>query len=522
MPPFLPDPEDLRAWCALAVPILLSISAWRAGAGGRSVPAAWRLARLGIGLALAAGFAALAAPWFGAAAGVDRHGLQAAVLLLILFLGWVITRFAATYLEGEPGQPRFVRALLATLAGSSLVVSTDHLGVLALAWLGTSLAMQGLLTFYRERPNAQMAAHKKFITARLADICMFGAVLLFAGGAGTLRIDELTALAATGEPLGSSVQAAVLLVATAVLLKSAQLPFHGWLMQVMEAPTPVSALLHAGVVNLGGFVLIRLGPLVAETPAAQLLLVLIGGLTAVLAALVTTTRISVKLALAWSTCAQMGFMVMQCGLGLFDMALLHLGAHSLYKAQAFLGAGGAVQKAVVGSMAAAPVPAGLAARALGLTTAVASVYLAAPIGGVSVGAEPALFAMAVVLALALSPLSAPRGGHRPLAANLSGAAVAFAVALAWFGLHRLMHGWLGGLAPAAAPWLAGLALALFALLYLVQNLVALQPASPLSRRLHTWCYGGFFVDEAFTRLTLRVWPIRSPSPVPSPAPEPLR
>ena len=99
------------------------------------------------------------------------------------------------------------------------------------------------------------------------------------------------------------------------MLKRAQLPFHGWLYPGDGAPTPVSAPLHAGIVNLGGFVLLRFAPLVSEVPAAQTPLVVVGAATAVLAALVMTTRISIKVMLAWSTCAQMGFMLMQCGLG---------------------------------------------------------------------------------------------------------------------------------------------------------------------------------------------------------------
>ncbi|XLM23048.1 NADH-quinone oxidoreductase subunit L, partial [Chromobacterium piscinae] len=111
-------------------------------------------------------------------------------------------------------------------------------------------------------------------------------------------------------------------------IKTAQLPFHGWLTQVMEAPTPISALLHAGVVNLGGIVLIKAAPLLQTAPPANLLLMLWGGASALLCCLVMLTRISVKLRLAWSTCAQMGFMLLEIGMGRYSLALLHLLAHS--------------------------------------------------------------------------------------------------------------------------------------------------------------------------------------------------
>ncbi len=127
------------------------------------------------------------------------------------------------------------------------------------------------------------------------------------------------------------------------MLKTAAFPLHGWLTEVMEAPTPVSALLHAGIINAGGFLLIRTAELVQASPGAMAALVMIGGLTALFGAAVMLTQSAIKTALAWSTVAQMGFMLLQCGLGLWALALLHIVAHSLYKAHAFLSSGGAVR-----------------------------------------------------------------------------------------------------------------------------------------------------------------------------------
>jgi NAD(P)H-quinone oxidoreductase subunit 5 len=119
-------------------------------------------------------------------------------------------------------------------------------------------------------------------------------------------------------------------------------PLQGWLLQVMEAPTPVSALLHAGVVNLGGFVLIRFAP--CWRPRRRPRLLVVAGLARLLAAFAMLTRISIKVRLAWSTVAQMGFMVLECGLGLYHMAALHLIGHSLYKAHHFLAASDVVRE----------------------------------------------------------------------------------------------------------------------------------------------------------------------------------
>ena len=118
---------------------------------------------------------------------------------------------------------------------------------------------------------------------------------------------------------------------------------HGWLTEVMEAPTPVSALLHAGVINAGGFLLIRFADVMLLAPSVLAGLVLIGGFTALFAGLVMLTQPAVKTSLAWSTVAQMGFMILECGLALFPLALLHIVAHSLYKAHSFLASGGAVE-----------------------------------------------------------------------------------------------------------------------------------------------------------------------------------
>jgi NAD(P)H-quinone oxidoreductase subunit 5 len=132
------------------------------------------------------------------------------------------------------------------------------------------------------------------------------------------------------------------LLALAALLKSAQFPTHGWLTEVMETPTPVSALLHAGVINAGGFLLIRFADVMVLSPSVLAVLVLVGGFTALFGGLVMLTQPAVKTSLAWSTVGQMGFMVLECGLALFPLALLHILAHSLYKAHSFLVSGAAV------------------------------------------------------------------------------------------------------------------------------------------------------------------------------------
>jgi NAD(P)H-quinone oxidoreductase subunit 5 len=301
-------------------------------------------AALGLALLFGAGLFASQGSCHGGGGdlGVRLDAVTSVMLLLVSFIGLIIVRYARTYLHGEAGLARFHRWLLLTLAAVTSLVVVNNLLVLALAWIATSVALHQLLTFYPDRTAAVVAAHKKFLVSRLADLCLLGFLALTQASVGSLELDQVTAWAGAHPGRTPSMQLAAGLLVVAVALKSAQLPFHGWLTQVMEAPTPVSALLHAGVVNIGGFVLIRLAPLLAGAGPARMLLVVVGLVSTVIASLIMTTRVSVKVALAWSTCAQLGFMLVQCGLGLWHLALLHLVAHSLYKAHAFLSTGTAV------------------------------------------------------------------------------------------------------------------------------------------------------------------------------------
>jgi NAD(P)H-quinone oxidoreductase subunit 5 len=155
----------------------------------------------------------------------------------------------------------------------------------------------------------------------------------------TLDLAELFAAADAATTVSPLMHMAGFLLVLGAATKSAQFPFHTWLPQTLETPTPVSALMHAGIVNAGGYVIIRTSPLVALTPWALNFLVIVGGFTACFAAVVMLAQTSIKKSLAYSTIAQMGFMLMQCGLGAYSAAMLHILAHSLYKAYAFLSSG---------------------------------------------------------------------------------------------------------------------------------------------------------------------------------------
>lgn len=324
---------------AAALPLAL-----KAGRRPGSLPRLGELTALGaLGLALA-GVAQL---WLQGPQVLDLAGLPIARLdavsvtlaTLVAFVGWVVVRYARRYLDGEAREGRFHCLTLVAVASVLLLVQAASLPVLVAGFVATGLVLRQLLLFYPDRPEAQRAAAKFIRVWGAGDLALIAASILLWKSFGSVEIAARTQVPAL-DALG---QTAVALIVLAAALKTAAFPLHGWLTEVMEAPTPVSALLHAGIINSGGVLLITLSGLVQHSAGGMAALVVLGGLTALFGALVMLTQSAVKTALAWSTVAQMGFMLLQCGLGLWALALLHIVAHSLYKAHAFLSSGGAVQ-----------------------------------------------------------------------------------------------------------------------------------------------------------------------------------
>lgn len=473
----------------------------------------WRVAEglslLGLACSLTGGADAIAR----AANGGIPDSVGVTMAILIGFLGWVIVRFSRRYLLGEPNQRRYLTALMGTLAAVVIVALSRHLGMLVAAWIGSSLALHALLTHYNTRPAALASAHKKFLASRAGELCLVAALVLAHWEVGSLGLDALAAYAQGSDSLPVTYHIAMVLIALAAVFKSAQLPVHGWILQVMEAPTPVSAILHAGVVNLSGFVLIRLAEPLAAAPFAQGILVVVGSLTAALAALVMMTRVSIKVRLAWSTCSQMGFMLLECGLGLYELALLHLVAHSAYKAHAFLAAGDTVFATQKHALLPAPERMAPNRELVGrLAAAPAAIALLLMVETAWHGLLPGLklpWIAVIVVGIGLAPLLWPMADTR-LRAWLRGGATILLLAH----LYLLWHVVFSNLAPPAiassSVFLLAWTVAVFVMLYAVQALVVAAPEASLSRVLRRWAVAGFFMDELFTRLTFHIWPLQLP------------
>jgi len=441
--------------------------------------------------------------------------ISAVLLLLISFVGWIVVRYARVYLDGEDRQRSFMAWLCTTLAMVMLLVIAGNLIQLVLAWIATSLSLHRLLLFYPHRVAAKRAARKKFVTARMADAALITAAVLLAVAYGTSDIATIASAARAGDG-GIFVTFAAASLAIAAMIKSAQFPLHGWLTEVMEAPTPVSALLHAGVINAGGFVLIRFADVMLHAPGVLAVLVMIGGFTAIFGGLVMLTQPAVKTSLAWSTVAQMGFMMMQCGLALFPLALLHIVAHSLYKAHSFLASGGAVER-IASARRPGPV-------AIPNAQSVGKAFLAALaiycVIGWSFGFQhksPQALALGAILIFGVAYLLAQGlADAAPRALTRRVAIYAVAASIGYFTLHGLAIWLTAGtlpVTPAPGPleWaLIVLAVVSFGAVAVAQAMFPLWAHHPAAAGLRVHLSNGLYANALFDRL-LGGWTLRRSS-----------
>ena len=453
--------------------------------------------------------------------GIHFDTLSAIVLVLVAFLLAVVTRFSINYLAGDPAQGRFTKWLSLTGGSVLLLVISGNLLQFALAWVATSLSLHQLLVFYPHRPGAVLAARKKFLISRLGDLGLLAVLVLVHREFHTWRFSELFAAAgqirtAHGAGMGSAIGLIAILLVAVAMMKSAQFPFHSWLPDTMETPTPVSALMHAGIINAGGFLIIRLNPLVTLSPGAMSTLALFGAFTALFASLVMLTHASVKRSLAFSTVAQMGFMMLECGLGAFSLAVLPLVAHSFYKAHAFLTSGSIVNMAKSAWVPTArprahPVT-------LGASFALA-ILLAVGLGrlfGVEFGRDPGLLVLGCAFTMALAYALWNLWCHTlnfKLAAL--GAGLGAGIVTAYYSLHRVFARLLGEPAwtnSQLLSWpgvvLIGTLLGLFLLVLVIQTGLPQWSNRPWLRAVYVHARNGFYFNTLANRCVTALWPVK--------------
>ena len=275
--------------------------------------------------------------------------LSAVVATLVAAISLVVHVYSRRYMIEEPAYVRFFALLDAITAVILwLVVAGDLLSLLA-AWFLVGVLLYALLGHDTTRAASGRYAFWTWITCRFGDLPLLGAVLLLWHGYGTLDLAEVFHHVAQGaQPRLAGVDIpvlAALLVAVAAFARSAQFPLHIWLPYTMDGPTPVSALMHAGIVNAGGFLFNRFAPLFPHAGLVLHLTMAVGLVTALLGSALMLTQNDIKKSLGYSTMGQMGFMVMECGLGAFSLAVYHLIAHGLFKATLFLASGSVIGQA---------------------------------------------------------------------------------------------------------------------------------------------------------------------------------
>ncbi|WP_136686917.1 proton-conducting transporter transmembrane domain-containing protein [Halorhabdus amylolytica] len=268
-------------------------------------------------------------------------GLTVLLWVVVTFFSGIVHSYSRRYMTGNAHETAFFAAVFGFTAIVMGLVAADHVALLWVLWLAMGLVMAeliGLIDGWNQAQTAAKVARRHF----LASTALLGialATLWLATGATTV-----SGVAAAAEGIAGPVWlvAAVALV-LAAMIQSALIPFHTWLLASMTAPTPASALMHAGFVNAGGILLIRFAPVLTVEPTFMLAIVVAGATSAILGKLLKAVQSDVKGELACSTVGQMGFMIMQAGLGFFGAAITHLVLHGFYKAYHFLSAGARIE-----------------------------------------------------------------------------------------------------------------------------------------------------------------------------------
>jgi NADH-quinone oxidoreductase subunit L len=271
----------------------------------------------------------------------------------VTFIATWIALFSAGYMRDEHGEPdvghvRYFTFISLFVFSMCLLVLANNFLLLVAGWEGVGLCSYLLVGYYYAKPSAAAAARKAFLVTRLGDAGMLlGIFLLWTAGGYHLRFDALFEHIAKHPPPTGTMTAACLLLFCGAIGKSAQLPLYVWLPDAMEGPTPVSALIHAAtMVTAGVYLVARCAPLFALSPTAQIVVSIIGGLTALLAAFIALTQNDLKRILAYSTISQLGYMFMALGCSgaitpslAVAAAIFHLFTHAFFKALLFLGSG---------------------------------------------------------------------------------------------------------------------------------------------------------------------------------------
>src|SRR3954451_8583456 len=268
--------------------------------------------------------------------------LSVVFVLLITGVGSLIHVYSIGYMEHDPDRRRFFGMLNLFVAAMLLLVLADNYLVLYVGWEGVGLASYLLIGFWTYKPSASVAAKKAFLVNRVGDMGLSLAIMLMFATFGTVSFAGVFAGADSSAVEGGTLTAIGLLLLLGACGKSAQAPLQSWLLDAMEGPTPVSALIHAAtMVTAGVYLVARSGAIYNVAPDARLAVEIVGAVTLLMGAIIGCAYDDIKKVLAASTMSQIGYMMLAVGLGpgVYAIGILHLLTHGFFKANMFLGAG---------------------------------------------------------------------------------------------------------------------------------------------------------------------------------------
>jgi NADH-quinone oxidoreductase subunit L len=323
----------LSAWLAIgsillgfALSLQLLVGLQRHGAAGLSpAPLQWLVIE----------------PWVRIEFGGMVDHLSVLMLLVVTGVGSAIFVYSVGYMRGEPGISRYFACMsLFTFSMLGIVLANNFIQMF-IFWELVGVSSYLLIGYWYERPSAADAGKKAFIVNRIGDFGFLLGILLLWSHTGTFSFTELPSRIAEIPPGALALIGA--LIFCGAIGKSAQFPLHVWLPDAMEGPTPVSALIHAAtMVAAGVYMLARVAWLIFPSELAMTVIMWIGAITAVMAAIIAIAQNDIKRILAYSTLSQLGYMVMAIGLGGDLAAMFHLTTHAFFKALLFLGAGSVI------------------------------------------------------------------------------------------------------------------------------------------------------------------------------------
>lgn len=270
--------------------------------------------------------------------------LSVVMAIAVSAISFIVHAYSVRYMQDDEGYARFFSLLDLTTFSIYITVLAGNLLILFTGWHLVGVFLYFLLSHNLRSEDSSRFALWTFLAHRAGDIPLLLAFVLLYKSTGTFDIGELSAKLMSPEPVPGIEFIGVLIVLSA-FAKSAQFPLHVWLPYTMGGPTPVSALMHAGIVNAGGFLINRFAPVFYNAEVGLHLAFWVGLITAILGSTLMLMQNDIKRALGYSTVGQMGYMIMECGVGAFALAVYHLIAHGIFKATLFMGSGSVIHEA---------------------------------------------------------------------------------------------------------------------------------------------------------------------------------